>query len=909
MSLCLSETALLDYARSALDGTGAPEHAEHVAQCPRCRGLLSALARAQPPDDPGSLAPLTTEGVDPSTEPLPPLGPGTRFGKYTVEALIGRGSAGVVYRAKDPTLQRDVALKLLPQAARGPWLEEARAMARVRSPHCVTVYEADVVDERPFLAMEWMEGGTLRQWWRTSKPSVTARLRTLLQAGQGLAALHAEGLVHRDFKPDNVLLAKDGRACVADLGLSRGAQSSAPASVAGTPGYMAPEQHHGQADARSDQFAFCASLYEALTGARPPRTATFAVDPDALGAAPRGVPRKVWSALERGLREAPAERHPSMEALLGSLRPPRRTLRWVAAGALVSGTVAVAAAWALPNATWCETAEQSWSGVWTPARKATLAARFQAASLPYAGQSWATVQALLDGHARTWQTLFDGACPAQTLRLRPNAKAELQLACLAQRALRTRALLDSFETPGAIERAVSAVTALPHPAECADVASRGALASDEATNAPVRGQLARAEAALATGDFKAGEALARQTVEAAQRSGSPALHADALRVLGTLQEKNGDYAGSRATLEKAAQVAEAGREDAVLVRAATQLVRTVGVMQARWSDAEPWASKAHEALARLGGNPLLQAELLRQRGSALQIAGKYHDALESQQASLALRWPLLGELHVDTAASLDGVALALVSVGRFDEAKAQHRRSLDIRQAVLGVDHPDTAASLNNLGNTFSDSEDFAEALELHRRSYTLKARALGPSHLSTLRSRMNLAVDLKALGRLDEAASELEAVLAVLTAPGASRAPLLAKARNVYGDVLLLRGKLGEAKAQLLQARVDCQAVYGPSHPLEADVLDSLGELALRTRSFAEARGHYEQALSLREGTLGSASEELVSSLAGLALAEKGLGHSKRGAALAERATTLCAGPGCRPSARALATRALAAR
>jgi serine/threonine protein kinase len=207
---------------------------------------------------------------------------------------------GTVFRAYDPRLCREVAVKTLHpervggadiatlgqslREARGRFAAEARAMAAVSHPNVVAVYDAGVADDVVFLAMELVEGQTLRQWLSTPR-TWREIVEAFIQAARGLAAAHELGLVHRDFKPDNVLVGRDGRVRVTDFGLvtTEGEAASTltegpmhdesftqTGMSVGTPAYMAPEQHWGGVvDARSDQFAFCVALYEALHGERP----------------------------------------------------------------------------------------------------------------------------------------------------------------------------------------------------------------------------------------------------------------------------------------------------------------------------------------------------------------------------------------------------------------------------------------------------------------------------------------------------------------------------------------------------------------------------------------------------------------------------------------------------------------
>ncbi|MCA9708302.1 MAG: serine/threonine protein kinase [Myxococcales bacterium] len=297
-----------------------------------------------------------------------------RVGRFVVLRRVGHGGMGVVYAAHDPELDRKVAVKLVddgggdgsgPTEAHRELLREARAAAALTHPNVVTVYEVGLEGDAVFLAMEYVDGPTLRRWL---EPPGDRRWREVVgmfvAAGRGLAAAHRAGLVHRDFKPDNVLIGADGRPRVADFGLARPAprdrtepgDGSEPAgegtftSVAGTPRYMAPEQHDGQGiGPASDQFAFCVALYEGLYG-QPPFPISSVVDRlDALErplpAPPsRGVPRSLWRVLRRGLAQEPAQRWPGMAELLEALEAVGRRRRRLATAAVVVPTSSLAQA-------------------------------------------------------------------------------------------------------------------------------------------------------------------------------------------------------------------------------------------------------------------------------------------------------------------------------------------------------------------------------------------------------------------------------------------------------------------------------------------------------------------------------------------------------------------------------------
>src|SRR5438128_964381 len=322
---CVSEEDLFEYVDRRLPPERLAETEGHLRSCEVCRRVLVELV----PDS--SAAPVAdSEAVS----------------RYEVLRPIGAGGMGIVYAARDPKLRRTVALKMLrpggtakeaEEKMRKRLLREARAMARLSHPNVLAVYDVGEIDGQVFLAMELVEGGTLRQWLREKKRSWREVLDVLLPAARGLAAAHAAGLIHRDFKPDNVLVGSDERIRVTDFGLASAAAAAPRNSAgegwqsglsligtarAGSPAYMAPEQMHGErVDPRADIFSYCVTLHEAMYGERP-----FAGDSleEIEGAVLRGevreprrgnrVPASVRRAVLRGLRPAAANRFQSMEA-------------------------------------------------------------------------------------------------------------------------------------------------------------------------------------------------------------------------------------------------------------------------------------------------------------------------------------------------------------------------------------------------------------------------------------------------------------------------------------------------------------------------------------------------------------------------------------------------------------------
>jgi len=360
---CLSEDVLQVLVRGDLSPLEVRAVEEHLDTCPSCREVLATVMRAslhvQPERSGASIREATYSAQ--SLAEASAFVRGSTVGRYVVLEPLGSGGMGVVLLARDPELDRQVALKLIrpaADAAHGDALHkrlrrEARAMARLTHPNVVAVYDVGQIGDLIFVAMEYVPGGNVRQWLHAAPRSWREVVDVFIRAGRGLAAAHAAGLVHRDFKPDNILVADDGSVRVADFGLARieDLPSEAPPGAAapgaashftatttglfmGTPAYMAPEVlANGRADARSDLFSFCVSLYEALYGERP-FSPEARISSGEIRNPPRGsaVPAWVRRLLLRGMRRRPEERPSSMDALLARLaRDPARRRKWISA--------------------------------------------------------------------------------------------------------------------------------------------------------------------------------------------------------------------------------------------------------------------------------------------------------------------------------------------------------------------------------------------------------------------------------------------------------------------------------------------------------------------------------------------------------------------------------------------------
>ena len=773
-------------------------------------------------------------GTLPATEP-DELPAGTEVGRYVVARRLGAGGMGAVYVARDPELDRQVALKLLhprlrsSDAAQSRLRREARAMARLAHGNIVAVYDVGGFRDGLFLAMELIEGRTLRAWCAEPGRSWRDVLRAYLDAGRGLEAAHAAGIVHRDFKPENVLVATGGRVAVTDFGIARAAwddlevdsatslddgdvRLTRTGALIGTPAYMAPEQLDGKrTDTRSDQYSFCVALWEGLYGQRPlgadernVASLREAVSRGALPPPPSGtrVPAAVHRALVRGLAVAPTDRWPSMTALLRALdvlRPRRWPLYAAIGGAAALGLagVAVALLGSAPPPS-CKGADAALAPVWSPARQQAIAAAFARSAVPFAADTWSRTRVELDDWARRWSAQRTVACEATWVRHEQSQTLlDARMRCLDHALGELDSLLTVLSTATAktVEKVAGAADRLTDPARCADLdrlaafpppVDRDVAARVEA----IERRLAELKAVRETGDAAATRRLAEQIAADAEPIPYAPIRARASDALGSALAMAEDVDAALAVMQKTMDLAEIARDDQI--RASTALgIARLHYNRKRLDEAHRWSATAQAIQSRTGVSEAQRAAVTVFEAEVAYDEARFADAAARADETLALTQRLGRSATPTTILALTVKAWVFESTDRIPLARALLHTVLALSESYFGPLHPRLAVALNNVGEGYTISgrpTDAAMAIPYLQRAIDVKRATLGPDHPSLMAPLQNLGAVQYISGDPDAAYQSMEQALRLIEKDEGPGGPNVSRPLNGMGRILLDR-------------------------------------------------------------------------------------------------------------------------
>jgi tetratricopeptide (TPR) repeat protein/tRNA A-37 threonylcarbamoyl transferase component Bud32 len=783
----------------------------------------------------------------PASQPLPR---GASLGRYVVLEHVASGGMGSVYAAYDPQLDRRVALKLIlprhgtavSEKAKARLRAEAQALARLNHPHVVTVHDVAEDHGRLFVAMEFVDGQDLGAWLRTPRTWQTT-LELFTSAARGLAAAHGAGLVHRDFKPPNVLVGSDGRVRVADFGIARRDDDevlTTTDALLGTPAYMSPEQARGMvADARSDQFSWAVSLHEALFGRRPFDFAALArTEAPALEkpADPGQVPPWLWAVLKKALAWNPAERFTSMDAILQELqahreRTPRRWAPWLVPAVLGLAAVAYWATDRDRRQRACVAEGARSHDAWNDTLREQLKQAFSASGSPRADDAFATATRTFDGYFTGWARAAEGACVATRVEgVQTERLYELRKACLDARFDEAQALLLALQhaDKAMVERAPDAVRGLRRVSNCDHPALAPPIEpSKQAEVNATWVALRKAEALYHLG--KNADAITALTDVTKHADGldDAMLAAEAHNLLGLALAVSGDAKGARLQQHQSAIAAERANDDELKARAWSSLALVEGPLLGNAEEGERMSQYALAAASHLEHAPEVLAMVHSDLGQQAQLRGDWPTALAQSKAAVEALGPSATDDEELLIAARNNEALALSKLGKYPEALELFRRSIAGCVSTVGARHPRCVTALMNLGNTLKKAGNIEEAATTLRQVVDLREQvAPGSSDLGA--SYSNLAQTLEATHHLDEALSMYQKSLAILEKTLGPEHPNVAIVHANVCNVYLQQQHFDTALRECDQA-IHIFLARVPKHPFIADlyVMEAQAQLA----------------------------------------------------------------------------------
>lgn len=809
------------------------------------------------------------------------------LGRFELGARRGAGAMGVVYEARDPALDRKVALKVLRATALDPsraerFVLEARALAKLRHPNVVTVYEVGSDGENRFIVMDLVQGGTLGSWLDTPRPWRDI-VRMFIGAGHGLQAAHDAGLVHRDFKPDNVLVENE-LPRVVDFGLAAGAddpltttlgtppQESSEAGrctqtggFVGTPVYMAPEQARGDTTPAADQYAFCVALFEALEGRRPHADA----EPKGLEAmlaaretplppgVPRNAPRWLRKAIVRGLAPSPGDRWPSMNDLLSTLQRVegagrRRTAAVVGGLALTVGAAGVGTLWSDTAADPCAAAAAEMDAAWSSNRRTELAQAFSDTKLPYADDTWQRVSSLLEAYAQQWGRAAERACVADLAA--PDPAPALNLArqrCIERRRSDFTTLVNTFAKADAdtIDRAVDAAATIPPLSTCDDAAllreqlERGS----ERQIAPsgLYDLVAASDVAFRIGDDDTALREAGEALEGARAIPDHELATLASLVVAKVQKRSGNLEEATASASDAVEAAELLGGTSLRAQAQLQLLDVLIDLR-EFDSSTRLARFTRASVLRLGDPPPLLLELGLREASLAHSKGDVEAGLKLFERTEALARQHDDAGHDLVGRSLQGQGNSLSELGRYDESIAVQQRAVELLARRLGTATPRVIEARMGVASALSNYGRSQEGLAQAKSTFADANRVAGEGSVLAARAQATLGIAYATHGMLSEAEPLLRVASTTLEKELGPENPDAASGWTALARVLAYLDKPQEAIEVLEHAREILSATLSPTHTDFIYIHTNLAEAHLTLEQWQAAADAAQRAESI---------------------------------------------------------------
>lgn len=807
---------------------------------------------------------------------------GAIVGRYRILEPLGRGGMSEVYAAYDPQLDRSVALKIMKHErgheAHERLRREGRALARLGHRNVVVVHDVGVFQDELFVAMEHVKGAALSQWMRAPQRAWTEVAAAFVQAADALISAHAAGIVHRDFKPANVMIEEEtGRVVVLDFGLARMRDSptlgsehspsdptpsgSATHSAVGTLGYMAAELMEGDgASEATDQFAFCVSLYEALYGSRPfvGRHAVELLEAIQAGPLPpadrRSVPRWLHEAVFRGLASDPAERHPSMSALQDLLdrRGPERPARgWLLGAALVATLGGLAWSVAGPAEDACAAAgEDALHLHWNEERRSAARDAMLASGRAHAGNTADRALARLDRFAQAWSETASLGCRREDGS--PTAQADAVQACLSRGLDRLGVAVTTLErareSPEIADRALDLALSLPPIRRCVEEVALP-FASTPANDQAVSEAIAQSVASRVTGSKEDAARSAQLAVEASTDA-SPQVHVEALLERSRVHDASARYDDALTDAANAFAMALARELPRRQAFASLEMVRLTGDRLRQTNEAKRWEALATASIERLPNEPLLEAKRAWVFGTVRWRAGDLEAAAEFLRVA-AKGFEQVGR-DDELAGTLTELSMVVDEQSDHLEARALLDRALELRRGLYGPHHPAIADTLADMAVVEGRSARSTEALALGQQALDIYEDHVDPQHANVATIVMNMGLEYRTQGRHDEALRAFARAESIRRQLFGDEHVLVADVLNNSAPSLMALKRYDEARISLMTTIKIRERAHGPDSPEQLSSLTNLGDLDVEQGDLEGALRHRTRAHEIALSKLG---------------------------------------------------------
>jgi len=868
----------------------------HLAACVLCRAELATLkemnlAATQQLAMPDITAPHSLGGIEDTlvrhrATPAPmPSGPptgeaevvtGFEVGRYVVTRRLGQGAMGQVFAAYDPRLDRNVAIKLLradlPMVENKPLRQrlerEAQALARLSHPNVVAVHDLGEHGDALFIAMDLIEGRTLTEWLREPHPWPEVQ-RVFLMAADGLAAAHRAGLVHRDFKPDNVLVGADGVVRVSDFGVSRRVARdekddsedtiTGAGSLIGTPAYMSPEQFDGKpADHRSDQFSFSVALFEALSGELPFLGKSLRSLADAVHAGPperipsrTAIPEWLERVVLKGLSTKPAERFATTDELIAALKGPTPQKKFPVVPVSIAGAAVLIASvlgwmeYVRRRDDPCFHVDERAAAGWNDAVRAQMKTGVLATKVPWANDAVTRIDTEFTRFFVDWSADYRALCTAPSA----DSNRAARQACLESQLRTFEAARDVLSKPtvSALRDGLTSLAVVINATAC----GANPWFIDVPLEPERRERFENLRGELLSLDMQSSLQLGGAQLERVKelKAEATALGFTQLAALAAFTQaqlvlKRVNAQEALALFDDATVLAEGSRFDVLAAEVRRTrvelLVHEADVKQARAS-----IPAMRAAYQRLGFDPDRTRQVLDLEAAVLVREGKFDEGVEKQRTALGLLMP---SEEYARCALLEGLGTALERGGKADEGIARSRDALDCYRAYVGADHPTYAASLNSLATLLSRAGREDEAEKCLLEALTVLER--DPDQRAYMVSLFNHGLVLKRRKKQREALPEMEKALAI--AEGRKDESMLAKMLSGYAEALQELGELEKAEPIAARGVKLSQRVYGESNQF-ASTLTSHASILASLGRHEEAAAEFKRAIALFELVGGS--------------------------------------------------------